>query len=332
MRPGTAQVPPFRVRFESPPRFGEKPVEQRLTTPPLQVEAHMPSGAENLHGLIATRELRVEQIWQPQPTKAHVGDGFTRTVTLTAPDVPGMVFPPLPLAKIDGLAVYPKPPVVQDQVERGDFTGKRIDTVTYICARPGQVLLPALVIPWWDLKNQQLRQVTLPALTLEVEPGPALGADGASTIEVTGRLWLWWAAAVTLLLAVAGGVAWHWRAAFLNVWRRHKTPPELSEDTYLARLLDACHTDDAQLTYNALLHWLDSAHHGPEAATLEAFLARHPDDALVRQVEALQDAILGGVTPWNGAVLTEALRRIRRQQGQRHILTDEARLPAFNLP
>jgi hypothetical protein len=147
MRPGVAQVPPFSVRFESPPRFGEQPVEHRLSTPPLQVEAHMPPGAENLPGLIATRELRVNQTWQPQPQKAHVGDGFTHTVMLTTPDMPGMAFPTLPLAKVDGLAVYPKPPVVQDQVERGDFTGKQVETVTYICERPGQFTLPALVIP-----------------------------------------------------------------------------------------------------------------------------------------------------------------------------------------
>jgi hypothetical protein len=94
MRPGIAQVPPFTVRFESPLRFGEKPVEHRLTTPALQVEARMPPGAENLPGLIATRELRADQTWQPDPKKARVGDGFTRTVALTAPDVPGMVFPP----------------------------------------------------------------------------------------------------------------------------------------------------------------------------------------------------------------------------------------------
>jgi hypothetical protein len=172
MRPSLVQVPSFTVRFESPPHFGAQPVERRLTTPALQVEARMPPGAENLPGLIATRELRVNQTWQPPPKQARVGDGFTRTVTLTAPNMPGMVFPPLPLAKVDGLAVYPKPPVVQDQVERGDFTGKRIDTVTYICERPGQFTLPALAIPWWDLQNQKLKQVTLPAVTLDVEPAP----------------------------------------------------------------------------------------------------------------------------------------------------------------
>jgi hypothetical protein len=102
MRPGVAQISPFTVRFESSRRFGEKPIEYHLTTPALQVEARMPPGAENYPGLVATRELHVEQVWHPQPRKARVGDAFTRTVTLTAPDLPGMVFPPLPLAEVEG--------------------------------------------------------------------------------------------------------------------------------------------------------------------------------------------------------------------------------------
>jgi hypothetical protein len=169
----------------APPTVGAKPIEQRLTTPALQVEARLPPGAEHLPGLIATREHRVNQTWQPEPKKGRVGDGFTRTVTLAAPDVPGMVFPPLPLARGEGLAVYPKAPVVQDHAERGNFTGTRIETVTYICERPGQFTLPALVIPWWDLKNQKLMQVTLPDVTLDVEPTPMSsgGAAASATIE-----------------------------------------------------------------------------------------------------------------------------------------------------
>jgi hypothetical protein len=36
MQPGMAQIPPFIVRFESSPRFGENPIEYCLTTPALQ--------------------------------------------------------------------------------------------------------------------------------------------------------------------------------------------------------------------------------------------------------------------------------------------------------
>jgi hypothetical protein len=193
LRPGGYTVPPFTVRFASAPRYGEPPVEHQLTTQAIQVEARMPPGAEHLPSVISTRELRVTQTWQPQPKQAQLGDAFTRTITLTAPDVPGMVFPPLPLAKVDGLAVYPKPPVVQDQVERGAFIGQRTQTVTYVCERPGPVTLPALIIPWWDVEHQQLRQVTLPTLTLEV--------------VAPRRRWSWWVIGVGLVLATSGGYA-----------------------------------------------------------------------------------------------------------------------------
>jgi cytochrome c-type biogenesis protein CcmH/NrfG len=128
------------------------------------------------------------------------------------------------------------------------------------------------------------------------------------------------------------GVFWRRREAFLAVWERRQTQRQASEASYFARLLDACRTDNARLTYNALLRWLDSAHHGPDAATIEAFLARHPDTELRRQVEALQESIMGRATDWNGAVLADALRRVRRKQGHRNTTTVEARLPALNPP
>jgi hypothetical protein len=331
MRPGVAQIPPFTVRFESAPRFGEQPVEHRLTTPALQVEARMPPGAENLAGLIAARELRVDQAWHPQPQKARVGDAFTRTVTLTAPDVPGMVLPPLPLAKVEGLAVYAKPPVVQDQVERGDLTGKRVETVTYLCERPGQFTLPALVIPWWDLKNQQLMRVTLPAVTLEVEPGPVQGNEATVPAEeVPGRSWLWWTLGAVLPLVAAMVVLWHKRRALLAAWERRHMQRQASEAGLFAQLLDACRANNTKAAYNGLLRWLDARHHGPDAATIEAFLAHHPNTDLRRQVEMLQESVLGRDTHWDGVALADGLRQARRHDRRRRSHAEETRLPDLN--
>jgi hypothetical protein len=331
MRPGVAQIPPFTVRFESPPRFGEKAVERRLTTPALQVEARMPPGAEDLPGLIAARELRVDQTWHPQPQKARVGDAFTRTVTLTAPDVPGMVFPPLPLDKVDGLAVYAKPPAVEDQVERGELTGKRVETVTYVCERPGQFSLPALVIPWWDLTNQQLTRVTLPAVTLEVEPGPVQSTDATAPAEEgSGRSWLRWALGSVLLLVAAMAVVWHNRRVLLAAWGRRHVQRQASEAGFFAQLLDACRANDAKAAYNALLRWLDAHQRGPGTATIEAFLVSHPDADLRRQVEMLQDSVLGRATGWDGVTLADALRRVRRQSAEGNAVVDRGRLPPLN--
>jgi hypothetical protein len=291
----------------------------------------VPPGAERFPGLIAARELRVDQTWHPQPQKARVGDAFTRTVTLTAPDVPGMVFPPLPLSKVDGLAVYAKPPAVQDQVGRGELTGKRVETVTYLCERPGQFTIPALVIPWWDLKNQQLMQVTLPAVMLEVEPGPVQSTDAtAPPEEVPERSGLWWALGAVLPFAAAMAVLWHKRRVLLAAWERRHVQRQASEAGLFAQLLDACRANDAKAAYNALLRWLDARHRGPDAATIEAFLISHPDTDLRRQVEMLQDSILGRATGWNGATLADALRRVRRQRADGSTAVGRGRLPPLN--
>jgi hypothetical protein len=317
LRPGVYTVPPFMVRFASAPHYGAPPEEHQLTTQALQVEARTPPGAEHLPSLIATRELRVTQTWQPQPEQAHPGDAFTRTITLTAPDVPGMIFPPLPLAQVDGLAVYPKPPVVQDQVERGAFIGQRTQTVTYVCERPGAVTLPALIIPWWDVEKQQLRQVTLPTLTLH--------------IVAPRRGWPWWTIGAVLVFATGAGLCWRQRRTVLAAWEHWQARHQASEAGYFAQIHKACRTGDAVAAYNALLRWLDCMHSGPGSATLvDDLLTRHPNEDLRRHVETLQNAVLRRDTSWNGTALAEALHRVRREHRQREATARDARLPVLN--
>jgi hypothetical protein len=318
LQPGVYEVPPFTVRFASTPRFGEPPVEHRLITKALQVEVRLPPGAEHLPGLISTRALRLTQTWQPEPGKvARLGDAFTRTLTLSAPDVPGMVFPPLPLARVDGLAVYPRPPVVQDQTERGTFTGQRTQTVTYVCERPGSVTLPALRLPWWDVEQQKLLQASLPGLTLEI---------------VAASHWRpWWVVGAGLVLAAGAVVGWRKRHALLRTWHRLQTQHQTSEAGYFAQLHKACRAGDAVTAYNTLLRWLDCTHHGPGSATLaDDLLADHADADLRHHVAVLQEAVLRRVTGWNGTDLAAALRRTRQERQRSTTTTADVRLPALN--
>jgi hypothetical protein len=318
LQPGVHEVPPFTVRFASTPRFGEPPVEHRLITKALHVEVRLPPGAEHLPGLLSTRALRLTQTWQPEPGKvARLGDAFTRTLTLSAPDVPGMVFPPLPLARTDGLTVYPQPPVVQDQTERGAFTGQRTQTVTYVCERPGAITLPALNLPWWDIEHQQLMQATLPGLTLEI---------------VAASHWRpWWVVGAGLLLAAGAMVCWRKRHALLRTWQRRQAQHRTSEAGYFAQLQQACRAGDAVAAYNALLRWLDCLHHGPGSATLvDDLLADHADADLQHHTAALQEAVLHRAMHWDGTGLAAALHRTRRQRQRSATATADVRLPALN--
>jgi len=159
-RAGAQTIPPLTVRF----RFERQPLDKEtvpasVRTEPLSLTAKAPHGAEGLGGIISARGLTAVESWTPaEPKKAKAGDAFTRTVTYAAPDVPAMAFPPFPIARVDGLGAYPKPPEVLDHSERdhreqpdGDDQVRRIARAQTLAARAKALLAavhPALRRPF----------------------------------------------------------------------------------------------------------------------------------------------------------------------------------------
>lgn len=218
---GELVVPAFTVRFQ----FKRQPLDKESVAAVVKTEsftftAKAPPGAERLGNLISARDLKVEETWKPQPGHAKAGDAFTRTVTYSAPDVPAMAFPPFPAGKIDGLGVYPKPPEVLDESQRGALHGQRRDTFTYVCQRPGQFVIPATRLTWFDLEAQKLQVIHFPAQMFEVAPNPAMAAAApavqlAPPVPYTAGFW--WA--LTAVLLVLAGLL-----APLRIWGRLLAP------------------------------------------------------------------------------------------------------------
>ena len=59
-------------------------------------------------------------------------------------------------------------------MQRGEFIGEPVETITYVCERPGTVTIPALVIHWWDVNDEELEQELMIGgdIVLEVEGIP----------------------------------------------------------------------------------------------------------------------------------------------------------------
>lgn len=230
-KPGEQTIPPFTVRFS----FKRNPLDKEaiaavVKTAPVSFTVKLPSGAENLGNVISARDLKVEETWKPEPGKVKAGDAFTRTITFTAPDVPAMAFPPFPAGKIDGLGIYPKPPEVLDQSDRGSLTGKRRDTITYVCQRAGEFTIPAARLTWFDLDAQQLQTIDFPARTFQVAPNPALmSAETVHAMDADGdhrrmRAGLAAAMAVSLLALLAWKARSLWLPLFAAFRPTHLAP------------------------------------------------------------------------------------------------------------
>ena len=222
-RAGEQTIPPITVRF----RFKQNPLDKdsiaaEVRTEPVSFSVKLPPGAEKLGSLISARNLKVEEIWTPEPGKAKVGDAFTRTITFTAPEVPAMAFPPFPAGKIDGLGVYPKPPEVLDKSDRGSVTGSRRDTIVYVCQRAGQFTIPATRLTWFDLDTQKLQTIDFPAQDLSVSPNPAVEStalEQANSAPWTALFWILAAAGATFIATLCRGYWMPWLSRALVRWR-----------------------------------------------------------------------------------------------------------------
>lgn len=187
-RAGEIVIPPLTVRFQyKRAPLDKDAVPAEVKTPEVKFTATQPPGTEKLGMVISARDLEVKETWNPDPAtaKPKAGDAFTRTITFTAPEVPGMMFPPFHATAIDGIGIYPKDPEVHDHAERGSLTGERKDVVTYALQRAGTFTIPAVRFTWWDLDSKSTRTVDLPARTLTVAPNPAMPALQPSTQTAT---------------------------------------------------------------------------------------------------------------------------------------------------
>lgn len=330
-RPGTVRITAFPIRFETNAGFGKPTVKREVATEAVSFEARLPPGAVGLGTVIAARDLKVTHEWKPEPKSPKVGDAFTLTVTTTATDVPGMVFPPMRYDAIDGLAAYPKEPAVNDRTERGTLTGQRTDTITFVCEQPGTVTIPDRTLTWFDLDAKELKTVKLPGRTFEVAPDPNAAAvqepsSAATTPARAGRGW-WW---IVPALVAVGLLGWRLAARVWPWWQQVLAGRAESEAAYFARFRRSCHSADPHAVYVALLAWLD--HFGPMSP--DEFTTRARDPALAALVSALQGQVYvrqgaADPGPWPPA-RDLATRAARARQRIRSTPAAAASLPPLN--
>lgn len=329
LRSGRLTLPAFTVVFGFRGENG-KLVEQSFSTQPLQFKVLEIPGAASQKPIITTVNLQVKDQWIPEPGIAKVGDALTRTITMTADDLPGMAFPPLALKKIDGLGFYTKPPQVQDQRQRGQFTGSRTETITYICTEKGRFTLPGSAIWWWNPQTETLQKISLKAVTFEVVANPFLQKEspaGRTRADASAFPWRW-TALFLLLSALVFGLFFIYRAKK----RPHDAKTEDREKELFMKFQKAAATHDAAATMQALIGWLDQSKISKSPATLERFCTLAGDPELKKQIAALETSLYATKhdRQWSGDLLAAAVGQARKNLKKQPSHTDQPTLPELN--
>jgi len=327
----------IRVKYAAEPPAVR---EEEIALPRVSFEAFIPDAAADLNPFLAAGGLTIEQSVKRSSEQLKVGDSVTRTVTMKAEEAPAMLLPPVTFPAVDGLAVYPAEPALQDKTEgRTDaLSATRTDSATYILQKPGDYTLPAIDVRWWNAAEKRVETAHLDAVTMQVAANPAVQSASADAPRASI-----WAALIDL-------IADHWQLALLAIlvitsliWfapgavrgiaayhRRRRQAYLQSEAFAFRRFRQAVRHGDAKAAYFSMLDWLPHVGTTRSDHSIEAFKVAAADPALDREIDAIATELFGAQRDagrWSRRQLLHRMNAARRRLRPRPERGGKTRLP-----
>ena len=298
---------------------------------------------------LPARDVQLSEDWSRSPDEMEVGEPVTRNVSLSALGQIETQLPAIEAPEVDGLNIYADQPELGRTLEDGGIRGVRKDQYAIIGLAGGELELPAVEVPWWDIAAGVWKIATLPARTLTIRGENILPVPVAPPVEVPAESSAdvtppaepvtvvvadsFWQRAAELLavLWILTVAAWWWSSRTQPRRRREPREPEQPP----------VHKQQAQHLKTARKAAMASDGTGVRAALLEWGALQWPDDAprsigdlssrvaapLADELRRLSSVSYGPVGgEWNGEDLAKALKSVS-------VLTpDEERVAREKLP
>ena len=178
---------------------------------------------------LPAQRLTLEETWSADPSALAAGAPVTLTLVLSASGITADRLPALEIPPNYALrAHYDRPEVVTDFNDLG-LTARRVQRIVLLPVDDGEVTLPEIRVPWWDVVADAPRVAVIPARTIQVSASVAEVKEVEEPIVGPSPLLRW----VAVLMGLAAAVAL-WRYV-----RGHAARDARS------RLREACRRNDA---------------------------------------------------------------------------------------
>ena len=306
---GLLEIPSINVRFTTSAGFGSAEKAFEFQTERLELSVKLPPGAKPGDLVVTTTSFELEHNWQPATAITKTGDAVTLTVNRRADDISAMLLPPLPVFRTEGLASYPQTPEISDKTDRGDLTGVRTDSITWVVEKPGNYEIPGIRFQWWDPDTRELKQQIVPGLNLDILPSGEESVVGTVKNDQQDSRNSW--PILVLFLTGLTGILW------LRFGRKTANQQVNDEKSAFAELQKACKSNHASQTHSAIHNWIasytvdDTANSRP--VTLAEFARMLDDENLASELKHLQEALVSSDGSWQGDKLLAALQGARRK-------------------
>lgn len=207
MTAGTFQIPPGTIKVTYADPDNQQPVVVDARTDGFEITGKIPEGARDLDPFLAAKTLTLERTVDGTPESMKVGDALTITTAVKVTGVAPMFVPPLSDANPgNGLASYPKEPVLDEKGDRGLLSGTRSEETSLVAEAAGTYTIPEKSLSWYNLESGKIETATVPAISLQVTGTAGAQPDQQAAPFDWRGLFRWFV--LIALVAVLATVAW----------------------------------------------------------------------------------------------------------------------------
>ena len=281
---------------------------------------------------LPARDVQLTEDWSRSPDEMEVGEPVTRNISLSALGQIETQLPTIDAPEVSGLNIYTDKPELSRTLESGGIRGVRKDQYAIIGLAGGELQLPAVEVPWWDIGTGEWKVAALPARTLTVRGGTAtttpvappggLAAESSAAASPAAEpaavvVDSFWQRAAELLavLWILTVAAWWWSSRSKprrsREPREAKVPPVHKRQAQLLKTArKAAVVGDGASVRAAVLEW--GALQWPERAPRSiGDLSDRVASPLAEELRKLSAASYGPAGgEWNGDYLAKALKSV----------------------
>lgn len=293
-----------------------KPVSLHGNTVALQVQP-LPKHTIRRQWL-PSKLVRLHETYDQTEAKFAQGETLVRTITLQAQGLVAQLLPEITLQDSPDIRVYPGQVERDNRIQQEELWGRAQIKVTYVFAKSGKVVLPAIRVPWFNIKTKTMEIAELPEKTYEITASQAVVKKNKrfrakvmpvaiSGKGVTPALPAW----IKPNMIMVGGLILGLSGLILAIVRWQVRRSKVYRD-----LRAACKSNDVTRTKAALVAWGNQywpdkhIHHFTEILSLV-----QDNEALRTALQSFTEVLYHphSQTVWKGAVLWRAIVRFKQQ-------------------
>jgi len=264
-RSGIFEIPAISLKL-SVADENNQPIIGGIDTELFSFSATIPEQMLDKSDWIATSRFHVDDSFNKSLDGLKPGDTVTRTISMSADNLPAMMLPGVNVDTTAGIATYPRPPRLEDKVNRGEYLAERSQEITYVFERQGEYQFPAQIYYWWNLQSQLMETIELKAYAFNIGGITTIDNSNTPTPLLTDQSMLGELipllkyTAMALLIAGIAGIAWRvahkFRKGSANA--EASQPSQPSDATLRKRLNKAVGQNDFETAIGILYLWLDN--------------------------------------------------------------------------